>query len=67
MKNKMPLSYVAAEVDKLYERVFDKDDIEGINKHCDFIKSFINACGWSEEQYDDYVAGYEPAEELILS
>lgn len=65
--NKLPLSYVAKEVDKLYEKQFDKDDVEGINKHCDFIRTFINSCGYTEEEFDDYIAGYDTTPILVLN
>jgi len=48
---RLPFSYVSYHVDRLYDRSFDENDIEGINKHCEFIAEFIKECGWDEESY----------------
>lgn len=62
--NKLPYEYVSREVDKLYEKQFDEKDIEGINKHCDFIREFINACGWDEIDYIRVMMGFEEPNNL---
>lgn len=41
------------EVDKLYQKKFDESDIEGVNKHIYYIRTFINACGYTEEEYQN--------------
>ena len=51
MSNRLPYSYLQKEVDKLYSKEFDDNDLKGIEAHCDFIAAYIRACGWSEEQY----------------
>lgn len=56
---KLPYSYVSQHVDKLYEKQFDESDVNGINKHCDFIREFINACGWDETDFIRAMMGYE--------
>lgn len=48
---KVPFSILLSQVDKLYEKSFDKNDLEGINKHCDFIREFVNASGWDEVEF----------------
>ncbi len=61
---RLPLEYVDAEVDKLYDKSFDLSEVEAVNKHCDFIIAFINACGYTEEEYIRHVMGFEPEEVL---
>ena len=63
--NKLSYEYVSREVDKLYEKEFDEKDIEGINNHCDFIRAFINACGWDEVDFIRVMMGFQ--EETSLS
>lgn len=57
---KLPYDYVTREVDKLYEKRFDEKDLVSIDKHCDFIREFINACGWTEEEYIRAMMGFAP-------
>jgi len=57
---KLPFEYVEREVLKLYEREFDDNDIKGIDAQCSFIVSFINACGWDEEEFMRAMWGFEP-------
>ena len=61
---KFSLEYVDAEVDKLYNKSFDLSDISAANKHCEFIVAFINACGYSEEEYTAYVMGLDSKETM---
>jgi hypothetical protein len=60
--NKLPYEYVTREVDKLYEKEFDESDVGGIDAHCAFIVKFINACGWTEEEYIRAMFGFVPLE-----
>jgi hypothetical protein len=60
MITKLPYDYVSLQVDKLYERNFDENNIEGINNHCEFIADFIKACGWDEESFIRAMMGFEP-------
>jgi hypothetical protein len=39
------------QVNKLYEKEFDSNDIESINNHCESIAQFIESCGWNVEDY----------------
>jgi len=48
---KVPYAYLYKEVDKLYDKKFDEDDLTGIDKHCDFIVAYLHACGWDEESF----------------
>lgn len=57
---KLPYEYVSREVDKLYEKQIDPKDLKAIDRHCDFIREFINACGWTEEEYIRAMWGFEP-------
>lgn len=57
---KLPYAYVSSHVDRLYDKMFDEDDLVGIDKHCDFIREFINACGYSEDEFIRLMMGFEP-------
>jgi hypothetical protein len=57
--SKLPFEYVESHVDKLYEKQFDEDDLKSIDNHCDFIREFINSCGWTEEEYIRSMMGFE--------
>lgn len=59
MTQRLPFAYLSKEVDKLYEKQFDTNDIKGIEAHCDFIAEYIRACGWSEEDYIRAIMGFE--------
>jgi hypothetical protein len=56
---KQPYYYVAAQVDKLYEKKFDESDTISINKHCEFIADYINACGYAEEEFIRIMMGFD--------
>jgi hypothetical protein len=56
---KLPYQYVSDQVDKLYEKEFPLSDLEGISQHCDFIRAFINACGWDEVDFIRVMMGFE--------
>ena len=57
---KLPYGYVSLHVDKMYEKRFDESNLEGINKHCEFIAEFIKACGYTEEEYIRAMMGFAP-------
>lgn len=57
---KQPLQYVTKELDKLYEKQFPETDVEAINQHCDFIATFIRACGWTEDEMIEVTMGFKP-------
>lgn len=61
---KVPFVLLAKQVDKLYEKQIDIDNIEEINKHCEFIAAFINASGYSEEEYIRLMFGFECLKDL---
>lgn len=48
---KVPYPILALEVEKLYAREFNDDQLKEIDEHCKFIAEFIKACGYSEEEY----------------
>lgn len=48
---KVPYEILAAQVNALYSKEFPPDDVTSINEHISFIQSFIEACGWSTDQY----------------
>ncbi len=58
--NKLPYEYVSREVDKLYAKEFAENDTAGIDKHIAFIVTFINACGWTEDEFIRAMWGFEP-------
>lgn len=46
---KVPYSQLSFEVDKLYNyKLTDEKEIE---EHCEYIRQFIEACGWEVEDY----------------
>jgi len=57
---KQPYEYVVKELDKLYAVQFPETDVEGINKHCEFIGEFIRACGWTEDEMIAMTMGFKP-------
>lgn len=57
---KLPFEYVLREVEILYSKEFAEDALDAIDKHIDFIRSFINACGWSEEEFQRADFGFKP-------
>jgi hypothetical protein len=61
---KQPLQYVTRELDKLYEKEFPLSDVEGINKHCEFISAFIHACGWDETEITNAMFGWVDVNKL---
>lgn len=48
---KLPYEQLSVEVDKLYSKSFDEKDVKGISEHCEFIRNFIEACGYTTEEY----------------
>jgi hypothetical protein len=47
--HKLPFEYVDREVDKLYDKPLDGL----LEDHIGFIATFIQACGWTEEEFMD--------------
>lgn len=47
--NRLPFDYVDREVEKLYDKKLDGP----LEDHISFISSFIEACGWTEEEFMD--------------
>jgi hypothetical protein len=50
-KTKIPYLIMALEVERLYSKEFPEGDDAAITKHCEYIASFINSCGYSEDEY----------------
>ena len=48
---KVPYEILAEQVEKLYTKQFDDSDTVAIEAHITYIEKFIEACGWSVEQY----------------
>lgn len=59
MTNRLPFAYLSKEVDRLYEKQFDYNDIKGIEAHCEFIVAYIRANGWTETDYTRAIMGVE--------
>lgn len=55
------------EVSKLYLKPIDPNDIEGVMKHCDFISQFIEAAGWTCEEYVDQMWSRTHREEMMAN
>lgn len=51
--NKLPFEYVDREVDKLYDKKLDGP----LEDHIAFISTFIQACGWTEDDFNDIKHG----------
>jgi hypothetical protein len=47
----MPFDYVMKEVDKLYDSHIDENDADGIIDMLNTITSFLEAAGWTEEEF----------------
>lgn len=50
---KVPFEVMALEVDKLYPPHYNLKPGETVEEHCAFIAQFIQACGYTEEEYLD--------------
>ena len=50
---KMPYEYVDREVEKLYDKKLDGP----LEDHIAFIATFIEACGWTEKEFQDVKYG----------
>jgi hypothetical protein len=48
---KIPFNLLYIEVDKLYRKEFNPNDIKGINAQCEFIGEFIRAAGYTEDEF----------------
>lgn len=57
---KLPFDYVLREVEKLYARPIPTHETAAIDKQCAFIVAFINACGWTEEEFQRADFGFVP-------
>lgn len=62
---KIPYEVLAIQIDKLYEKEFESHDLSGIDKQCDFIATFIQACGWDEESFVRAMFGFEPLDKQL--
>ena len=49
-------------VDNLFNKSFEKDEVEAINKHIDDIHGFIESVGWTTQEYSDYLMGFKSLE-----
>jgi len=47
----MPVDYLLRETRKLYDKQIDCNDLNAIDKHCEFIATFIKSCGYTEEEF----------------
>ena len=53
---KIAYEILALEVDRLYDRHFNEDDNRSIEEHCEYIAKFIEAGGWTVEDFmQEYV------------
>ena len=51
MITKIPFDIVCFEVEKLYLKDIDESINEQVEKHSEFITNFINACGYTFDEY----------------
>jgi hypothetical protein len=47
---RIPYLVLAMEVERLYQKDIPQDD-KKIEEHCAFISNYIEACGWSVDEY----------------
>lgn len=50
---RIPFCVVSLEVEKLYQRKFPVGNEKAITEHCEYISTFIEACGWQIDEYFD--------------
>lgn len=48
---RLPYNYVSRQVDILFERQFELNQVDDINAWCDFIIGYIESCGWNVNDY----------------
>lgn len=60
---KLPYQYVAKIVEEMYEKNVDLTDDAEIDKCCEFISAFIQACGWDESELMGIMLDLEPMED----
>ena len=46
------------QVDSLFQKEFDPNDTKGINEHCDYIRTFIESCGWVIDDFIREMMGF---------
>jgi hypothetical protein len=52
---KIPYLVMAMQLERLYQKEFHENDLKAIEEHCNYIAEFIEACGWT---IDDYLARF---------
>lgn len=61
---KLPFEYVSKHVDALYDKPLDKGDPNALDKHIEFIVSFLHASGWNEESWTRATFGFDDLSNL---
>lgn len=56
---KIKYEVLAIEVEKLYLKKFNVDQIDEIEAHCNYIIEFIRSAGWTEEEYIRAMFGFD--------
>ena len=51
ISNKIPYRILALQVELLYQKEFDDNNLKAIEDHCEYIAQYIKACGWDELEY----------------
>lgn len=59
--NKIPYETVAVGMEKLWSAQFEFDDEQGMSDHCDLLRSFVESCGWSVDDYIRRMMDYPSA------
>lgn len=49
--HKIPYEILAIQIDKLYQKEFPEGADRAIEDHCEYIATFIEASGWTLEDY----------------
>lgn len=55
---KIKFEIVALQVEKMFEETIILTDVNEINNKFNFIREFIESCGWDYSSYTDKVMGW---------
>jgi hypothetical protein len=61
---KLPFSYVCRQVEELFDKPLEDDKPETLHKQCVFIAEFIEACGWTEDEFYQLYSDMPPDMEV---
>lgn len=53
--NRISIEHLHVKVDELFQKPFKPGDTTGINEHIEYIHTYIEACGYTTEEYREYL------------